>query len=171
MRLHTSISAFPWAIGLLAAGALIAAPTMAVAQFPAEVQPGTRVRVWIPETDRQEQGPYRRQLLRGTVESVDGTLRLRIPGATSSLAIPRSSVRRLDVSRGVSRGASMVEGAIGGAIGGAITFALLNDPRRSGGPHYRTDWRAAGVGAAWGGGLGAVLGFIWPHERWRRVIH
>jgi hypothetical protein len=109
--------------------------------------------------------------LRGTVESVDeGTVRVRVPGALGSLAIPRASVRRLDVSRGVSRGASMVERAVGGAIGGAIVFALLNDPRRRGGPNYRTDWRAAGVGAAWGAGIGAVIGLTWPHERWRRVI-
>ena len=155
---------------LIAISFLLAAPCLAIAQFPAEVQPGTRVRVWIPETTRQEEGPYRRQLLRGTVESVDGTLRLRVPGTAGSLAIPRAAVRRLDVSRGVSRGASAVERAIGGAIGGAITFALLNDPRRRGGPHYRTDWRAAGVGAAWGGGIGAVIGFAFPHERWRRVI-
>jgi len=157
---------------LIVIGFLLAAPVLVDAQFPAELQPGMRVRVWIPETVRQEQAPERRQLLRGTVESVDGgSLRLRIPGSTSSLAIPRASVRRLDVSRGVSRGASMVERAVGGAIGGAITFALLNDPRRSGGPHYRTDWRAAGVGAAWGAGIGAVVGLTFPYERWRRVIH
>jgi len=155
---------------LIVVSLLLASPRLADAQFPADVQPGTRVRVWIPETARQEEGPHRRQLLRGTVESIDGSLRLRIPGATSSLAIPRASVRRLDVSRGVSRGASMIERAVGGAIGGAIGFALLNDPRRSGGPHYRTDWRAAGVGAAWGGGIGALIGFTFPHERWRRVI-
>ena len=131
-----------------------------------------RVRVWIPETARQQDGPNRRQLLRGTVESVDGSsLRLRVPGTAGSLAIPRASVRRLDVSRGVSRGASAVERAIGGAIGGAITLAVLNDPNRRGGPHYRTDWRAAGVGAAWGGAAGAVFGLIWPYERWSRVIH
>jgi hypothetical protein len=64
----------------------------------------------------------------------------------------------------------MFERAVGGAIGGAITYALLNDPRRSGGPHYRTDWRAAGVGAAWGAGIGAVFGLALPSERWRRVI-
>jgi hypothetical protein len=153
-------------------GFLFAAPCLAIAQFPADVRAGTRVRVWIPETLRQEEGPNRRLLLRGTVESVDGTsLRLRVPGTMGSLAIPRASVRRLDVSRGVSRGASMVERAVSGAIGGAIAFGLLNDPRRSGGPTYRTDWQAAGVGAAWGGGLGAFVGLIWPHERWRRVIH
>ena len=55
------------------------------------------------------------------------------------------------------------------AIGGAIGFAVMNDPRRSGGPHYRTDWRAAGVGASWGAGIGAVVGFIFPHEQWRGV--
>ena len=155
---------------LIVTAFLLAAPRLAVAQFPADVKPGARVRVWIPETARQEEGPNKRQLLRGTVESVDGSLRLRIPGAAGSLAIPRAAVRRLDVSRGVSRGASMVERAVGGAIGGAVSYALLNDPRRSGGPHYRTDWRAAGVGAAWGGGVGAAFGLIWPHERWRRVI-
>ena len=149
---------------------LLAAPVTAEAQFPAEVRPGTRVRVWIPETPRQEEGPNRRQLLRGTVESVDATLRLRVPGTTGSLAVPRAAVRRLDVSRGVSRGASMFERAVGGAIGGAVTVASLNDPQRSDWPHYRTDWRAAGVGAAWGAGFGAVIGAIWPYERWRRVI-
>ena len=151
-------------------GLMLAVPSIGLAQFPAEVRSGARVRVWIPEMDRQQEGPYRRQLLRGTVESVDGTLRLRVPGTAGSLAIPRASVRRLDVSHGVSRAASAVERAVGGAIGGAISFALLNDPRRRGGPHYRTDWRAAGVGAAWGGGIGAVIGLAFPHERWHRVI-
>ena len=150
---------------------LVTISGLAVAQYPTDVRPGTRVRVWIPEPVRQEHAPESRQLLRGTVDAVDGSvLRLRVPSTTNSLAIPRASVRRLDVSRGVSRGASMVERAIGGAIGSAILFALLNDPDRSGGPHYRTDWRAAGVGAAWGGGIGALIGFIWPYERWRRVI-
>ena len=156
---------------LLLIGFFLAAPVVAEAQFPAEVQRGARVRVWLPEPARQEEGPWGRQLLRGTVESVDaGNLRLSVPGSAGSLVIPRTAVRRLDVSRGVSRGASMVERAAGGAIGGAIIYGLMNDPRRSGGPSYRTDWRAAGVGAAWGAGIGAVIGFIWPHERWQRVI-
>lgn len=156
---------------LLLLALLAAIPPFAEAQFPADVRAGARVRVWLPEATRQEQAPERRQLLRGTVESVDaGGLRLRVPGVAGTISVPRSSVRRLDVSRGVSRGASMVERAVGGAIGGAITFALLNDPKRTGGPHYRTDWRAAGVGAAWGGGIGAVIGLIWPYERWHKVL-
>ena len=140
------------------------------ADFPPDVKVGARVRVWLPEPYRQAEGPVRRQLLRGTVEGVTGdTLLLSIRGAAGGIAIPRASVRRLEVSGGVSRPASAVERAVGGAIGGAVTWALMNDPRRRGGPHYRTDWRAAGVGASWGAGIGAITGLIFPHERWRRV--
>lgn len=150
---------------------LLATSQIAAAQFPSDVQPGTRVRVWIPEPARQDQSPDHRQLLRGTVESIDGgILRLVVPGTAGSLAIPRSSVRRLDVSRGVSGAASMLQRAAGGAIGGAILFALLNDPNRAGGPHYDTDWHAAGVGAAWGAGIGGAIGLVFPFEQWRRVI-
>ena len=150
--------------------ALFLLPTLATAQFPSEVRPGARVRVWIPEARRQNPPPERRQLIRGTIESVDAnTLRLGVPGTTGSIAIPRTSVVRLDVSRGVNRFASAIEGAAGGAIAGAVTFALMNDPRRKGGPHYTRDWRAAGVGAEWGAGIGAVIGALFPHEQWKRV--
>ena len=149
---------------------LTTAPNALRAQFPSEVQVGARVRLWLPEPYRQAEGPVRRQLLRGTIEGVTAdTLRLSIRGAAGPIAIPRGSVRRLEVSGGVSRPASAVERAVGGAIGGAVTWALMNDPRRKGGPHYRTDWRAAGVGASWGGGIGAVTGLLFPHEHWRRV--
>lgn len=158
---------------LLVAVALVGlttVPTALPAQFPADVRVGGRVRLWLPEPHRQSEGPTRRQLLRGTIEELGAdTLRLRIPGAVGAIAIPRASMRRLEVSRGTSRPASAGERAVGGAIGGAVSWALLNDPRRSGGPHYRTDWRAAGVGAAWGAGIGALTGILFPHERWRRV--
>ena len=148
---------------------LLAAPRFLSAQLPEEVHPGARVRVWLPELHRQQQGPQQRQLVRGTVESTDGSvLRLNVNGG-GSLTIPRASIIRLDVSRGVNPIASAIENAAGGAIGGAITFALMNDPRRTGGPHYKRDWRAAGVGAEWGAGIGAVIGLIFPHEQWRRV--
>ena len=149
---------------------LLALPSIASAQFPEEVKPGMRVRVWLPEPHRQDAPPERQQVIRGTVESTDGSvLRLGIPGVGGGLAIPRASIVRLDVSRGVNRGASMIESAAGGAIAGAVTAALMNDPRRRGGPHYKRDWRAAGVGAEWGAGFGAVIGLLFPHEQWRRV--
>ena len=90
---------------LIVIGLLVATPQLAAAQFPADVQPGTRVRVWIPEAARQEQWPERRQLLRGTVESLDGSvLRLTVPSTTGSIGIPRTSVRRLDVSHSQVQG-------------------------------------------------------------------
>jgi hypothetical protein len=156
---------------LLILGAIAVLSSAAGAQFPDDVRAGTRVRVWIPEATRQAEGPNKRQLLRGEVDAVTAeTLRLRIPGSSGAIAIPRTAIRRLDVSRGVSRGASMFERAVGVAIGSAITFAIMNDRGSSSGPNYRTDWEAAGVGAAWGAGVGAVVGLIWPYERWRKVI-
>src|SRR5687767_12488659 len=127
--------------------AVATSPDALHAQFPTDVPAGARVRVWLPEPYPQVEGPVRRQLLRGSVESVaPDTLRLSVPGAFGVLSIPRGSVRRLEISHGVSRPASALERAVAGAIGGAIFYALMNDPNRSGGPHYRTDWRAAGVG-------------------------
>ena len=150
--------------------AMVILPTRLQAQFPAEVQPGSRVRVWVPERQRQMEGPVRRQLLRGYVNMLTpDTLYLTIPGTVGPVAVARMNVRRLQLSRGVSRPGSAFERAVGGAIGGAISWASLNDPRRRGGPHYRTDWQAAGVGASWGAGIGAVTGLIFPHEQWRRV--
>ena len=149
---------------------LLALSSVAAAQLPQEIKPGTRVRIWLPEAQRQNPPPERRLLIRGTVESTDGSvLRLGVPGTGGALTIPRASIIRLDVSRGVNRFASMFERAAGGAIGGAVTAALMNDPRRRGGPHYKRDWRAAGVGAEWGAGIGAVIGLAFPHEQWKRV--
>lgn len=146
-------------------------PSVASAQFPERVQPGVRVRVWLPEAYQQEGGPWRRQLLRGTVASVaDDTLRLTVPGTAGTLAVPRLGIRRIDVSKGPpSRVASAVERAIGFAIGGAIVAALENDPNSTEWPNYRRTWRAAEEGAKWGAALGAAVGFVFPTERWRRL--
>src|SRR5213075_1720182 len=101
---------------------LLALPSVASAQFPDEIKPGMRVRVWLPEARRQNPPPERRLLVRGVVESTDGNvLRLGVPGTGGALAIPRASIVRLDVSRGVNRGASMIERAAGGALAGAVT--------------------------------------------------
>jgi hypothetical protein len=146
-------------------------PIVANAQFPESVQSGTRVRVWVPEASMQEQGPWRRQLLRGTVASVTAdTLRLSVPATEGTLAVPRQSIRRLDISRGrPSRAVSAIERAFAFAVVGAISVALDNDPHGSDWPHYSRDWRAAEEGAKWGAAFGAVVGFILPIERWRRV--
>lgn len=147
-------------------------PAVASAQLSSSVKPGERVRVWIPEPWlQQDQSPWRRQLLRGTVASTAGdTLHLTVPGTEGTLSVARSSITRLDVSRGrPSRGVSAVERAFTGAIVGAISVALRNDPYGRKWPNYSRDWRAAEEGAKWGAAFGAVLGFSLPTERWRRV--
>jgi hypothetical protein len=142
---------------------------IAHAQFPASLQPNARVRVWLREPARQMEGPWRRQLLRGTVESVAAdTLRLTVPGTLGTLVVPRSSMTRVDVSQGTSRVASLVERAVGGAVGGAISTVIINETW-PGGRYYHRTWRAAGAGAEWGAIAGAVVGFVFPNERWRRV--
>ena len=154
----------------LATLASLAVPSALGAQFPERVHQGVRVRVWLHEGQPQQNTPWHRQLLRATVSDVtNDTLRLVVPGTQGFLAVPRTGLRRIDVSLGTSRAASAVERAIGFAISGAIWAALENDPNSTEWPHYRRDWRAAGEGAKWGAALGAVVGFVFPTERWRRV--
>ena len=155
---------------LLALAFLAIASSVATAQFPERVRPGVRVRVWLPDDHPQDNTPWGRQLLRGTVSEIEGdVLRLTVPGASGTLAVSRPGIRRLDVSLGRNRAASMFERAVGFAIVGAITAALENDPDGSRWPSHESGWVAAGQGAAWGAGIGAVVGLIWPTERWRRV--
>jgi hypothetical protein len=97
------------------------------------------------------------------------TLRVIVPGTGGSVAVARANIRRLDVSRGTSRAASAFERAVGFAITAAIVTAIENDPGSSEWPNYSRDWRAAEEGAKWGAALGAVVGFVFPTERWRRV--
>ncbi|MEX2177083.1 MAG: hypothetical protein WD801_00135 [Gemmatimonadaceae bacterium] len=156
---------------LLALALTSLVPTPAHAQFTERVQTGARVRVWIPEAYLQEQGPWRRLQLRATLAGMsDDTLHLTVPGTLGALAVPRSAIRRLDVSKGPpSRVESAVERAIGFALAGAISAAVSNDPASTEWPHYNRTWRAAEVGAKFGAALGAVVGFVLPTERWRRV--
>lgn len=151
--------------------ALMFVPAVLAAQFPARVQPGVRVRVWMPEQYRQHDGPWKRLLVRGTVDAIaSDTLKVSVPGAVGALAIPRSQIRRLELSRGRPRRVpSAFQRAFEGAIGGAISLALENDPYGSEWPHYRRDWRAAEEGAKWGALIGAAIGFVFPHEQWRHV--
>jgi hypothetical protein len=149
---------------------LAASSATAGAQFDSRVQPGVRVRAWLPEAAQQEDGPWRRQLLRATVSDVSAdTLRLIVPGTAGSVAVARADIRRLDVSRGTSRVASAFERAAAFAITAAIGAAIENDASSSEWPNYRRDWRAAGEGAKWGAAVGAVVGFVLPTERWRKV--
>jgi hypothetical protein len=155
---------------VIAAVMLAAGSGPAGAQFDSRVQAGVRVRAWLPEQQRQDHGPWRRQLLRATVSDVSAdSLWLLVPGTGGSVAVPRANIRRLDVSRGTSRVASAFERALGFAIAGAISTALKNDPGSDEWPNFDSNWRAAAEGAKWGAAIGAVVGFVLPTERWRKV--
>lgn len=155
----------------LAAAALIFIfARSSLAQVAADLRPGVRVRVWLPDEQRQRDTPWRRQLLRGTVTGGDAnTLQLTVPGTSGMLTVSRADISRIDVSRGTSRAASAFERALGGAVVGAISAALRNDPAGSKWPNYGRDWRAAEEGAKWGAAFGAVIGFTFPSERWRQI--
>lgn len=134
------------------------------------VAPGTGVGVTVPDSARQEPIAPRTQQLRGEVAalSVD-TLSLRVAGTGTLLAVPRSAVRRLDVSKGVpSRLQSAVEGAVGGAVIGALyAFALRQLGSDEWNGRSRTDVLA--IGAAYGSATRLVFGALSPVERWRRI--
>ena len=137
------------------------------AQWPAEIVPGARVRARLPEMQYQ-QGNQRGHLLRGRVSRLSAdTLYLAITDSVGPLAVPRHLIQRLDYSRGVpSRlSSALTRGLVSGAVL-AGTLALFNelweDPGTSTGD-------AALIGAAIGFGTGAIVGAIFPIERWKSV--
>jgi hypothetical protein len=75
-------------------------PSLA-AQWPAEIAPGTRVQVRLPETQYQFSGS-RGHLLRGRVTALSpDTLYLAVTDSIGPLAIPRLLIDKLAFSRGV----------------------------------------------------------------------
>ncbi len=138
------------------------------AQWPAELGAGARVQARLPEVQYQ-MSSRRGHLLRGRVTALaSDTLYLAVTDSVGPLAIPRSLVQRLELSRGVpSRGMSALrQGVISGAVGalsGLVAFSLIDE---SGG----TD---AGEAALLYGGVsfvaGAIVGALFPQERWKRL--
>jgi hypothetical protein len=152
---------------LLAALGTFAARQGLEAQWPAEIVPGARVQARLPEIQYQK-GNQRGHLLRGRVSRLSSdTLYLAVTDSVGPLAIPHHLIQRLDYSRGVpSRVSSaLTRGLVGGAVF-AATLALLNeiqeDPSTSTGD-------VALIGAAIGFGTGAIVGAIFPIERWKSV--
>ena len=117
--------------------------------------------------DAKHQAGQQGHLLRGRVSSLaEDTLYLAVADSLGPLAIPRSFVKRLEISRGApSRGISaLLGGLIGGAFG-AATFYLVTVISPNGGD----SGDAALMGGAIGLGLGGLSGALWPQERWKRV--
>jgi hypothetical protein len=142
--------------------------TTALAQWPLDLMAGARVRVEVPE--QQYQADTRRgHRLRGRVTALAAdTLYLAVTDSLGPLAIPRTLVQRLDLSRGVpSRGMSALRrGFLVGAGCAVVALAIsgLDDE-----PDGSDAEEAALIGGAVGFGTGALFGALFPHERWKRI--
>jgi hypothetical protein len=137
------------------------------AQWPAEIAPGARVQIRLPEAEFQATG-RRGHLLRGRVARLaHDSLYLAVTDSVGPLAIPRTLIQRIDYSRGVpSRMTSALLRGLRLGAGSALLLALLNE-------HDDDSALSTGEAALLGGGvgftLGAIVGALRPEERWRRV--
>jgi hypothetical protein len=153
---------------------LLALPLVAArGQLPPDVRPGARVSVQLPDTVRQAIFGRPRVTLRGTVIAVSADTLTITPlgGLAGAVAVPRSRIDRLWISRGVpSRRTSAFRAGVRGAFLGTSMgyYARYVDER--GEPEF--DRRMA-EHAAMGAGIGLVVGIIagaWrPVERWKRL--
>jgi hypothetical protein len=154
---------------VLGAAMFVVAPA-ARAQEGEALQLGARYRVRLPKVPDMDgpQFPNGRLLAGALVEQRGDSLILRPHPTTGSVAVPLSSVERLEKSRGISRIASAVEGAVGAAVAGALFGLVLYelDVRGSG---YNTAWQAVGTSAGNAAIGGFAVGLLFPSERWKRV--
>ena len=152
-----------------AAGVLFFGVT-AQAQRDDSLQVGARYRITLPEfADRPwPQSPQSRRLAGALVERQRDTLVIRPHPTTGVVAVPFTSIERLERSRGVSRAASGFEGAVGGALMGALLGSLVYDMGVRG-TNFNTRWQAVGIMAANSAGGGLVAGVLFPTERWKRI--
>lgn len=155
---------------LLVVVASLALTFDAGAQKGDTLQLGARYRITLPEFANRPgpQPPPSRWLTGELIERRGDTLVVRPHPTTGAVAVPFSSIHRLERSRGVSRVVSAVEGTFGGALVGAILGNVFYDlgVRGSG---FNTRWQATGTIAAHGAGGGLLAGALFPSEKWKRV--
>jgi hypothetical protein len=134
---------------------------------PAPVDTGARVRVSVASDVRQTWPlAARAHRFQATVQAISpDTLYVVLPNTVGRVAVPRPSIRWLEVSLGKpSRLARAIEvGIIGAVIGGARIRAAHEDPETK---QYEATWKAVAVGAAMGFGAGVYFGARQPSERW-----
>lgn len=117
-----------------------------------------RVRVLLAPEARSVEGYFAPNFLRGDLISVTpDSITLKPHNDASPVSIANDGIRQLDISRGVSRTRSALKTGLQGALAWYILSAH----------EYEED------ALLWAGGgfaLGAVIGAIWPQERWKRVF-
>lgn len=144
---------------------LTAAP--AAAQFPDEIGKGARVRLVLADSSARASS-QRKDFVVGTVtERAPDTLYLRLHNASGTLAVPRSTVRILDLSLGQApkKERAITFAAQYGALG-VLAGLGLRAMRESSTRGSRSS--AAVVGGLIGLGVGVYYGTR-PVEQWREV--
>lgn len=163
--LYVRSAATPLKVVLIPLLAMCLSPIRLAAQAVPSIAVGARVRVSTAVV---------RKLI-GFVESwTPDTLVLLPEGQSTSVSIPVSDLKRIDISRGTSsRKESALRyakrGAVISAAAGAVSLGLLHE-EVSGGSSVPT---AAALGA-WSGGLfggliGALIGVGRTGEKWERI--
>lgn len=156
----------------LAVIASLALASAAAAQQRDTLEVGARYRITLPEfADRPGPQPSPTRWLTGTlVERRGDSLVVRPHPTTGAVAVPVSSIHRLERSRGVSRAASAVEGAVGGGLAGLILGNVVYELGLRA-PGFNTRWQSMGTMAAHAGGAGLLTGALLPSERWKRIAN
>jgi hypothetical protein len=153
----------------LLSGVMLCADARAQPLPPVPVNVGDRIRVRLESPPDAPDRYARLQELRGAVTAISALdVAFQVHPDASPLTVPFSAIRRLDVSKGIrSRAHNALVWAAGGAVLGGVSWYYQNDFRAS--PGFGDDWDSVYVSAAIGAVGGAIMGALWPQERWRKL--
>ena len=149
---------------------IVTSPFSLVAQ-EAPVPVGARVRLTLPDPAPRRFGVRapERWLVGELVALTADTLAIRPHPVLTPIAVPRTAVRRLEISRGApSRWRSAAAEAVGGALVGLLWGHVLYDVGLRG-PRFDSGARARRSGTVFGAAGFAMLGALFPREHWRRI--
>lgn len=143
------------------AAAACALATPADAQRLDDLAAGSRVRIAVADSVRQQPFLPRTRSFIGTLaRATQDTLWVHVAGP-DTVRVPRSTVRGVEASRGVSRvGSALEQGLSVAAIFGIPLYAAADD---------RDERQRAVVIVGGTAVVATVVGALRPYERWRRV--
>ena len=135
--------------------------TPAEAQRVADVASGSRIRVAVADSLRQEPFLPRTRSFIGTLaRATPDTLWVHVAGP-DTIRVPRSTVRGMEISRGASRASSALEQGLAVALIFGIPLYAAADDR---------DERQRAIAIVGSTAVvAAIVGAVRPYERWRRV--
>jgi hypothetical protein len=132
---------------------------------------GARVRVTLPDPAPRRWGVRApEQWLVGELVALTAdTLTIWPHPVLTPIAVPRTAVRRLEISRGApSRWRSAAREMVGGALLGLLYGHVLYDAGLRG-PNFDSGARARVSGTVFGALAFATVGALFPREEWRPI--